>query len=89
VHARLIRNNLLDPEIIYEVWGRATIWYWNKYKDILLRQRELYHPDMYTQTEYLYTVMERIVRRRGHPTDTLKAPISYTEEARKKVTSEP
>jgi len=84
----LIKNKMIDPEIVYDFNGMATIWLWNKFKEIVLKQRELYNnPLGNIWFEYLYNEMKKIHEKRGHSIETSNVPLKYTEEIRKKALS--
>jgi len=82
-----VRHGLIDRNIAYDFGGNGIIQQWNKFRDIIKVQRELYNIPMYgVEWEYLYDEMVKIAERRGHDT-TAVASIRYTDELRQKMTS--
>jgi hypothetical protein len=62
----LAKKGLIDVDNIYEIWSFGTISYWNKFRDVFLKQRVVYNmPDMVVNMEYLYNEMIRISKLRG------------------------
>jgi len=82
----LVKYEMIDPELVYDFNGMFTIWAWNKFKDIELKQREIYNnPQSGLSFEYLYNEMKRIHEKRGHDAETPFNPLEYTTEIRERV----
>jgi hypothetical protein len=74
----LVRNRLVEAEKVYEVIGQGSIEFWIKFKDVYLKQRDIYNvPDYALDSEYLCTEMEKIRRSLGYPTYTSTMPLRY------------
>ena len=70
----LLKNGLIDPEMIYDAIGGTTIMYWEKWRPIIMEQRIRYMgPNYVEHWEHLVDVMRSIQVRRGvtwEPTET-------------------
>ena len=82
----LLKYGMIDKNIAYELGGTGYISNWNKYKEIIKIQRELYNiPDYCAHWEYLYEQMAKIAEERGFDSTSV-INISYSDEVRKKTT---
>jgi hypothetical protein len=63
----LVKNGLLDPNLIYEMQYNSIILLWDKFLPITLGVRNKWSsPQMWGTVEYLYDEMRRIRAERGH-----------------------
>ncbi|MFH2110606.1 MAG: hypothetical protein ABIJ47_05025 [Candidatus Bathyarchaeota archaeon] len=83
----LIKYEKIDPELVYDFNGPMAIWAWNKFKDITLKQRELYNPTSQLSFEYLFNEMKRIHENRGYSAESSMTPLKYTPELRERAIS--
>lgn len=85
----LMRYRIAEAELIFDWTGWNVIWGWNKFRDIWLKQRELYNmPERHKNWELLYYEMKRIAESRGYSTESSMTPARYTDEMRRKVRNE-
>ena len=62
----LLKNGLVDPEMIYDAIGGNLIMCWEKWRPIIMEQRIRYlGPNYMERWEYLAGVMRSIQKRRG------------------------
>ena len=81
---------MIDSELLYDFTGINVIWGWNKFKDVYIRQRELYdNPEGWKQWEYLFNEMKRIHEKRGHSAASSRLPTRYSPEERERSVSKP
>ena len=81
----LLRNGMIDKELLYDYYGFVPIGLWNKYSEIIHIQRELYAtPELYRHWEYLYDEMIKIAAERGMDTH-FKDDTRYTDEVRRRL----
>ena len=81
----LLRYGTIDRELLYDFLGEDAIQCWNKYREIVYTQRELYSvPEYARDWEYLHGEMGKIAERRGHD---ITSPIigKYSDEMREIV----
>jgi len=62
----LLKNGLIDPEMIYDAAGAVIIMSWEKWRPIIIEQRVRYMgPNYLEHWEHLGNVMRSIQKRRG------------------------
>jgi hypothetical protein len=72
----LLRDEMIDPEKVFDLLGTWIDWLWMKWESIILELRLHYNqPELYTEFEYLAVEMRRVRLERGI---TEKLPDTYT-----------
>ncbi len=72
----LLRDEMIDPEKVFDLLGTWIIWLWMKWEFIINELRVRYHqPELYTEFEYLAVEMRRVRLGRGI---TEELPDTYT-----------
>ena len=81
----LLREGMIDRELLYGFLGFAAISAWNKYGGLVRTQRELWKmPELWRSWEYLYGEMVKIAAERGMDSNFKEDP-RYTDEMRRKI----
>lgn len=65
-----VKEGYVDIKIVYDYGGYGIVGFWEKFKEILLHERELYNrPDLYVGLEYLSAELVKYRRRMGASTE--------------------
>ena len=84
----LLKHKLVEPDLIYDQCGPDIMWSWGKYRGVYEKMREAYsNPALYAGWEYANDEMVRVAGGRKHPA-SFPDSFRYTDEMRRKVTSE-
>jgi hypothetical protein len=61
----LVRRELIDAKLVYDLMSWSIITFWEKFKPVLLGLREQYGPESGKDIEYLYNEMKKIQNSNG------------------------
>ncbi|UCD44227.1 MAG: hypothetical protein JSV27_08805 [Candidatus Bathyarchaeota archaeon] len=63
---KLLREGLLDLDLVYTLMGDSAIWQWVKWRDVIEEQRRRYYTsDFMAEWEYLYSELMRYKQELG------------------------
>ena len=66
----LVRDGLIDIDRLMKLHGGTTApyWHWNKFSEVIKKQRELYNlPELFSEFEYLALEYANYMEKKGYP----------------------
>ncbi len=78
----LVRNGLVDSELVYDLTYVMVLEMWEKFAPLLIDLRRRFNaPQVYSDFEYLYDVLAGIREKRGHQKTDLKTDYRFTRNS--------